>query len=137
MTEVNPRNYPGASATVVGRAAGPYQVRSFGNGGSQAELSIAVGKGYKDRQTQDWVDTGTDWYTLLASSDYASDNWPQIGKGDTVRIDNARLEARPYTSKDGEAKVDLQLRYGTIVVVKRKEEGGGQSSGGYNEPAPF
>ena len=124
MTEVNPKNFPGASATIVGSAGGPMEVREFPNGGSQAQLSIAVGKGYKDKDTGEWQDKGVDWYTLVASVDYAEDNWPSIGKGDTVRVDNARLEARPFKRNNDEPAVDLQLRYGTLVVVKRKEEGG-------------
>jgi single-stranded DNA-binding protein len=121
----NPNNYPGATVSpVVGLAGGEYTVREFPNGGSQAQLSIAVGKGYKDKNTDTWVDTGTDWYTLVASTDYAADNWPEVGKGDTVRVDDARLECRPYTKNDGTAAADLQLRFGTLVVVKKKEDRG-------------
>jgi single-stranded DNA-binding protein len=121
MSDINPNNFPGANVTVVGKAGGSYEVKSFPNGGEQAQLSIAVGKGYKDKTTGEWKDTGTDWFTLVASVDYAADNWPEIGPGDTVRVDNARQEARPFTRNNGDAAVDLQLRFGTLVVARKKE----------------
>jgi len=118
----NPNNYPGVNVTVVGTAGGPVEVREFPKGGSQAQLSVAVGLGYKSRETGEWVDTGTNWYTLVASPDYAEENWPRIGKGDKVRIDDARLEAKAYNTKEGEARIDLQLRFGTLTVVESKGE---------------
>ena len=137
MTDINPNNYPGSNVVVVGSAGGPVEVRTFPNGGSQAQLSIAVGKGYKDKDTGEWQDKGTDWFTLGASPEYAEQNWPIIGAGDTVRVDNARLEARPYTKNDGTAAVDLQLRFGTVVVVKKKDGSGGGGGQASNAPAPW
>lgn len=115
MSDINSKNYDGSSVVVVGRAAGPFEVRTFDNGGSQAQLSVAVGKGYKKDDA--WVDTGTDWYTLTATVEYAKDNWPDVIKGDKVRIDDARLEFKPYIKKDGTAAVEAQLRFGTLVVL--------------------
>lgn len=117
MSETNPNNYDGASVTVVGRAAGPFEVKSFDSGGSQAQLSIAVGKGYK--KNDQWVNTGTDWYTLTATSEYAKDNWPDVGKGDKVRINDARQEVKAYNKKDGTADKEITLRFGTIVIVSK------------------
>lgn len=122
MSDINPNNYPGSNVTIVGFAGGETKVKEFDRGGSQAELQIGVGKGYKDRDSGEWVDKGTDWYTLVGSADYAADNWPYVQKGDKVRIDNARLEARPYTKNNGEAGVELTLRFGTIVVVEAANE---------------
>lgn len=122
MTEINPNNYPGANITIVGRAGGTYEIREFPSGGEQAELSIAVGKGYKNRESGEWVDTGTDWYTLIASPKWAEENWPEIGPGDTVRVDDGRLETRTYLNKDKEPRADLQVRFGTLVVVQAKAD---------------
>lgn len=130
----NPNNLPGANATVVGNATGSVEVREFPSGGSQAQLGIAVNKGYKDRETGEWKDTGVDFYNLVAAPEYASENWPSVSKGDKVRVDDARLEARPYTSKDGEPRVDLQLRFGTLVVVEAKSD---RVSSRATETVPF
>lgn len=116
MSDINSKNYDGSSVVVVGRAAGPREIREFNNGGSQAQLSVAVGKGYKKDDA--WVDTGTDWYTLTATADYAADNWPDVIKGDKVRIDEARLEFKPYAKNNGDPGVEATLRFGTLVVLE-------------------
>jgi single-stranded DNA-binding protein len=118
MSDINPKDYEGASVVIVGSAGGPVEVVKFPNGGSQAQLSIAVGKGYK--KGDEWVDTGTDWYTLTATEDYAAQNWPDVQTGDKVRVDEARQELKGYIKKDGEAGVDARLRYGTLVIVSSK-----------------
>lgn len=119
---VNENNYVSANVTVVGLAGGEWEVRELGNSGyQQAELSIAVSKGYKNKETDEWVDKGTDWYKLTATPNYAEENWPEVGKGDRVRVEDARLEARPYTKNNGEAAVELRLQYGELTVVSAKE----------------
>lgn len=119
MSDVNPKNFDGATVTLVGRAGGPVEIKEFKNG-RQAQLSIAVGKGYKNKTTDEWVDTGTDWYTLTAQAEYAEENWPAIDSGDKVRVDDARLELKGYLKKDGDAGVDATLRFGSIVIVEKK-----------------
>ncbi len=119
---INPNNYDGANITVVGRAGGPYQVKKFDSGSSVAELSIAVGKGYK--RDGEWVDQGTDWYTLTATEDYAEHNWPEVGKGDKVRVDEARFETKAFDRKDGSHDKQLTLRYGTLTVIESKSAAG-------------
>lgn len=118
---VNENNYDGAHATIVGRAGGEWSVREFGNGNSQAELSIAVGKGYKDKATGEWVDQGTDWYRLISTPDYATQNWPEVGPGDKVRVEDARQEVRSYIKNDGTAAHSIDLRFGTLTVVQAKQ----------------
>lgn len=120
MNNINPNNFSGATVTIVGNAAGPYEVKEFSNGGSQAQLSIGVGKGYKDKSTGEWKDTGTDWYTLTAQTDYAAANWPNVEKGDKVRVDESRLELKGYPKNDGTVGVEALLKYGTLVIIEKK-----------------
>lgn len=118
----NENNYIGSNVTVVGLAGGAWKVRELGDKGfKQAELSISVSKGYKNKETNEWVDQGTDWYTLTATPDYAEQNWPEVGPGDKVRVDEAKLTLRPYTKKDGEPGVDAKLQFGYLSVVSKKQ----------------
>lgn len=128
MNNINPGNYDGVNVTVVGRAGGEVATKTFDGGGSQAELSIAVGQGYK--KNGEWVDTGTTWYRLVAAGDYAQDNWPAVGKGDKVRIDDGRLETREFQRKDGTTGQSFEIRFGTLTVVESK-------SGASAEDTPF
>lgn len=120
MNDINPKNFDGATTTVVGRAGGPVTVKEFPGGSTIAELSIAVGQGYK--KGDEWVDTGTAWYKLTATADYAADNWPVVGRGDKVRVDNARQEVRSYAKNDGSPATEVKLNYGTLTVVQVKSE---------------
>lgn len=131
MSDMNPKNYDGVNLVVVGRAGGPMEIKTFNNGGSQAQLSIAVGTGYKDKKTDKWVDTGTNWYTLTAKSEFAEENWPEVAKGDKVRVDDTRLEYKAYLKKDGTPGVDATLTWGTLVVVEKKSDAGSDA------PTPF
>lgn len=136
---INPNDYVGANLTIVGFAGGEPEEKSFNGGGSVTELSVSVGKGYKDKNSGEWIDQGTDWYTLSAAPQYAEDNWPVIGKGDKVRIDDARLELKPFTKKDGTPAVDARLRFGTVTVVEAKNEraSAGSSKKSYEDVTPF
>jgi single-stranded DNA-binding protein len=120
MNDVNPNNYDGANVTVVGRAGGPVEVKHFTGGGSVAELSIAVSQGYK--KDDQWVDTGTTWYTLQAATAYAEDNWPSVGKGDKVRVDDAKQETREYKKRDESSGLQITLKFGTLTVVEAKNQ---------------
>jgi single-strand DNA-binding protein len=119
MSDINPNNYPGATVTIVGTAGSEPRVKLDGK---LLELSIAVGKGYK--KDGEWVDKGTDWYTLSASAEWAEQNWPTVGKGDKVRVDDARLETRDYTKQDGTEAKALDLRYGNLRVLQAKNADG-------------
>jgi hypothetical protein len=113
----NPNNYEGAQVTIVGRAGGP-PVAVFD--GSTTRLSVAVGQGYK--KDGEWVDTGTTWYTVQASTEYVEQNWPDIDTGDKVRIDDAKQETRLYTKGNGDPGLEVKLTYGRVSLVDRKAE---------------
>lgn len=120
MSNINEKNYDGAYVSIVGNAGGPVEIKKFQNGGSQAQLGIGVGTGYK--KGDEWVDTGTNWYTLTATEEWADKNWPDIEAGDKVRVDDARLEFKSYSKKDGSPGVEAGLRYGSIVVIRAKAD---------------
>ena len=132
MNDINPNNYDGVTiGALVGRAGGAPQRKDFPGGGSITELSIAVSQGYK--KGDEWVDTGTTWYTLTATADWASDNWPDVQKGDKVRVENARQETREYKRKDETTGLQITLKFGdlTIVEAKADREPAAASAGGF------
>lgn len=117
----NEQNYTGIHVdNVVGTAGGDVQFKNFDNGNSVAELSIAVNQGYRNKQTNEWVETGTTWLRILASGDYADNNWPPVHKGDRVRVDGGRLETREFDRKDGTKGQAFEIRFGALSVVESK-----------------
>lgn len=115
----NENNYIGATTTIVGYAAGAAKPPAYDKDGSKGilELSIPVNEGYK--KDGEWTQTGTTWYTVSAAGDHA-ETLRAIQKGDKVRVDDAKQEVREYQNKDGETKLGISLRYGTVTVLESK-----------------
>jgi len=124
--EQNPQNYTGVTATVIGRTAGPAENPAYDKQGARGyqQVRIAVDQGYKDSSGQ-WVETGTLWVTHTAPADILA----SVGKGDKVRIDDARLEAREFTRKDGTTGQAFETRFGDFTIL--------ESKAGDTEEAPF
>lgn len=119
MANANPNNYVGVNIdSLVGHAAGPAEYPPYDKEGQRGfkQVRIGVGQGYKGSDGQ-WVDTGTAWYTHTAPED----DLGFVGKGDKVRLDDARLEAREFTRKDGTTGQAFETRFGTLTVVESKQ----------------
>lgn len=116
---INPNNYVGISSTIVGYLAGDPRPPAYDKDGSKGiiELSIPINEGYK--KDGEFVQTGTTWYTYSAAGDYAN-TLKALGKGDKVRIDDAKQEVREYKTKDGTDKLGIGLRYGSVTVLESK-----------------
>lgn len=119
-----------ATVTIVGNVG---QVQSKFDG-TLVEASVAVSKGYKNKQTDEWVDTGTDWYNVIARGDFVS-TLLDLNPGDRVKIADAKLEHREYPKNDGSTGVSYDLNFGTVVVLERKADrqpvGAGASATGF------
>lgn len=132
---VNENNYIGATTTVVGYASGEARTPAYDKNGSSGvlEISIPINEGYK--KDGEFVQTGTTWYTYSAHGEYAA-QLTTIGKGDKVRVDDAKQEVREYTNKDGEKVKAIGLRFGTITVLESKSGSGAPSGDSWGEE-PF
>lgn len=126
MTDFKPSR---ATANIVGTVGS----KESKFDGRQTEVSIAVGKGYKDKTTQEWVDKGTDWYTFVVRGDWQS-SVADIEPGDRVEVTGAKLEQRVYLKNDGQPGVANELNYGEIVVLERKAD---RPASGGSEPSGF
>ncbi len=114
MTDFKPSR---ATVTIVGNVGNKQSKFD----GAQTEISIAVSKGYKDKNTQEWVDKGSDWYTYVVRGDWQS-QVAHIETGDRVEVTDAKLEQRLYLKGDGQPGVTNELNYGEITVLERKAD---------------
>lgn len=120
MTSINPNNYISADLTLVGYAASGPRNPAYDKEGKRGvkEIPIPINEGYKDRETGEFIQTGTTWYQYVAAGDGVA-TIEDIRKGDKVRIDGARQSVREYTDKDGNARVGIELRFGTVTVLEQ------------------
>ncbi len=114
----NPNNYEGATITLVGRAGADAENPAYDKEGSRGvkQIRVAVGQGYKNKDTGEWVDTGTTWFSVTGRADEIG----HVRKGDKVRLDDARLETREFDRKDGSKGQAFETRFGTLTVLESK-----------------
>lgn len=115
---INPSNYTGVSATIVGWAATDPRPPAYDKDGSKGviEVPIAHNEGYtKDGE---FVKTGTTWYSVVAAGD-AANELKRIKKGDKIRVDDAKQEVREFET-GGEKKLGITLRFGKVTVLDAK-----------------
>jgi hypothetical protein len=115
---INPNNYTGVSATIVGWAATDPRPPAYDKDGTKGviEVPIAHNEGYtKDGE---FVKTGTTWYSVVAAGD-AANELKRIKKGDKIRVDDAKQEVREFET-GGEKKLGITLRFGKVTVLDAK-----------------
>lgn len=119
----NQNNYEGATITLVGRAGADAENPPYDKEGSRGikQIRVAVGQGYKNKDTGEWVDTGTTWFTITGRADDIG----HVRKGDKVRLDDARLETREFDRKDGSKGQAFETRFGTLTVLESKSADSG------------
>lgn len=110
MSELNPSNYGGIEAVIVGYAAGDPEYPPFDKEGTRGrkQFSIPVNHGYRNKESGEWVETGTTWVRYTANEDIIAD----VVKGSKVRIDGAKLESKTVNDK-----TYFDAQFGTVTVL--------------------
>jgi len=76
-----------------------------------AKFSLAVSHKTKNKDTGEWETKHTNWWTVVAFGDAGRALFMRgLQKGDCVRVQSRECEPRPYIDKEGNARVDLQLK---------------------------
>ncbi|GAA5198448.1 single-stranded DNA-binding protein [Microbacterium jejuense] len=113
------------SITVTGNVASDPQFRRTQNGLPITSFRVASGQRKFDRQTERWVDSGTNWYTVSVFRGLADHAFASLHRGDRVIL-TGRLRQREWESgeKSGIA-FDIEadalghdLLWGTTTFVK-------------------
>ncbi|TDE97331.1 single-stranded DNA-binding protein [Occultella glacieicola] len=63
-------------------------------------VGVATTPRFFDRKTQEWRDGATQWYSVKANGDLATNISESVHKGDAVLV-QGRLSFHEYTTKDG------------------------------------
>ena len=129
---INPNNFSGATVTLVGYVAMEPAYPAYDKQGKHGfkEIKVAHNEGYKPKDGGDFVQTGTTWYAIKVHQD----DLGNVGKGDKIRVDDAKQSTRTYTNKDGVEAIGILLEYGKITVLESKNGG---ASGGFDDEQPF
>jgi hypothetical protein len=101
---------PGIRGTVIGTVAAPAESKFDGN---LHELRLAINHSKKDRDTGEYVQTGTTWLTYQANGEWGQ-KLTQFAKGSQVKITDALIETREFTRGDGSTGLGVTARFGEI-----------------------
>lgn len=131
---INENNYIGAALTLVGYAAGAARTPAYDRDGTRGilEVAIPVNEGYKDKNSGEFKQTGTTWYTYTGAGDFAQNVLANVQKGDKIRIDGAKQEVREYTDREGNTKLGINLTFGDFTVLESSNR-----SSNTNDERPF
>ena len=128
----------GESITVtghIGRAVEEMKTKdghAFG-----AKFSLAVSHKTKNKDTGEWETKHTNWWTVVAFGDAGKALLMRgLQKGDCVRVQSRECEPRPYIDKEGNARVDLQLKVwdGDVSLVFYVPKGKDAAQPDYSQP---
>ena len=132
------------SVTVVGNVTRDPEIRYTQGGAAKASFSVAVGRRWQNRQTNEWEEQ-TSFFNIVCWREMAENVSESIAKGMRVVV-TGRLEQRSWETDNGEKRsvvevvadeIGPSLRWATAQVNKNdRREGGGGGGGSRPAPAP-
>jgi single-strand DNA-binding protein len=102
------------SLNFTGNCGKDAELRYTQNGEAILGFSVALSSGYGDKKITTWINC-----SLFGKRAEAME--PFIKKGTLVGI-SGEFAARPYTSKDGETKLSLEMRVSNLTLLGAKKD---------------
>jgi single-strand DNA-binding protein len=121
---------------LIGNLGRDPEVRTFPDGGTLCNVTLATTRSWKDKNSGDKVEE-TEWHRIVFRDRLAEIAGEYLKKGKQVYIEG-RLKTRKYTDKDGVEKYATEVVATDMTMLGSREgtgtadEGGG---GGYSRPA--
>jgi single-strand DNA-binding protein len=124
---------------LIGNLGRDPEMRSFPDGGTICNVTLATTRSWKDKNSGDKVEE-TEWHRIVFRDRLAEIAGEYLKKGKQVYIEG-RLKTRKYTDKDGVEKYATEVVATDMTMLGSREgmgggdEGGGGGGGGYSRPA--
>jgi single-strand DNA-binding protein len=123
--------------TITGNVATPPVQRTLPSGVTVTSFRLASNRRRLDRDSGQWIDTGTSWYSVSAYRQLGEHAAASLQKGESVLVTGRPLvrewenDSKRGTSVDIDAEsIGHDLRFGTSAFVKRSRPHAGASDGG-------
>ena len=113
----------------TGRLGRDPEVRRLQNGDAAVNISIAVGKKWKDKNSGEMKEQTT-WVPVSFFGKTAELVGQYCQKGSHIRV-TGEFSVRKYTDKDGNEKVATEIRGQDLQLLGSRQDGGGGGA-----PAP-
>jgi len=123
-----------ANLVIDGNVGNEPETRTFQNGGELTSFRLGHGQGYMDKQSNQWVDQGTMWVSVVPQSTAAKKVIPYVHKGSRVVV-SGRLQQRFYRGNDGSERYALEVRAESISLIPREQKQQAQTQAQSRQPA--
>ena len=124
---------------IIGRLGKDPEIRSFGDGGKVANMSVATSETWKDRASGERKER-TEWNKVVCKDDRITDVIERFVKKGTVIYLEGKLETRKYTNQSGAevytTEVVIPKFGGVLTLLDSKRDDGSSAAEPTREPHP-
>jgi len=124
---------------LVGNVGNDPEIRTFGNGGKVANLSIATSESWRDKQSGERREK-TEWHRVaIFQEGLVGVVERYVKKGSKLYIEG-KLQTRKWQDRDGNDKYTTEIvlqGYGGNLTLLDSRGGGSGGGGGYNQGGEY
>lgn len=115
---------------LVGTLGKDPETKTFPNGGSLTNFSIATSESWTDKNTGERKEQ-TEWHRIVLHNRLGEIAQQYLRKGSKVYIEGS-LRTRQWTDQNGQERYTTEIRGDQMQMLDSKNDGGGNQGGGYN-----
>ncbi|SDB94462.1 single-stranded DNA-binding protein [Acinetobacter boissieri] len=117
---------------LVGTLGKDPETKSFPNGGSLTQFSIATSESWTDKNTGERKEN-TEWHRIVLNNRLGEVAQQYLRKGSKVYIEGS-LRTRQWTDQNGQERYTTEIRGDSMQMLDSARSPDAQSQSGYNEP---
>ncbi|QCP29803.1 single-stranded DNA-binding protein [Acinetobacter baumannii] len=108
---------------LVGTLGANPESKSFPNGGSLCNFSIATTEKWQSKQTGEWIEQ-TEWHRIVANNRLGEIAQQQLKKGSKVYIEGS-LHTRKWNDQNGQERYSTEVRADNLQMLDSAPQANG------------
>jgi single-strand DNA-binding protein len=108
---------------LVGTLGANPESRTFPNGGSVCQFSIATSEKWQNKQTGDWIEQ-TEWHRIVANNRLGEIAQQYLKKGSKVYIEGS-LRTRKWNDQNGQERYSTEVRADQLQMLDSAPQANG------------
>lgn len=112
---------------LVGTLGRDPESKTFPNGGTLCQFSIATSEKWKDKNTGEWKEN-TEWHRIVTNDKLAEIAQQYLKQGSQVYIEGS-LRTRKWNDQNGQERYTTEIRCSQLQMLGGKPQDQGNSNG--------
>ena len=108
---------------LVGTLGANPESRTFPNGGSVCQFSIATSEKWQNKQTGEWIEQ-TEWHRIVANNRLGEIAQQYLKKGSKVYIEGS-LRTRKWNDQNGQERYSTEIRADNLQMLDSAPQANG------------